>query len=162
GLKKAGDVVQTPFVDGHAAGSALWECKTGRPWGEAFVATLEKDMLARGAVLGVIVTDKLPSDKFKVQKKRRVFVIKPDAAKAFALIISMHPGELCERGEASDSNRAAASLWRYIQSPGFKKTLSDYAGESEALRVLQADLRSKIARHCERAEAIADRIDART
>jgi hypothetical protein len=156
----SGDTLQTPYLNGVACAPILWEKKTGCPWQEKFERTLKHDMLTRKCPMGVIVTDKPPSEKRENGKrKREVFIVRPEAVKPLASALSQYMQAVAAKGLAADDKGALQALRAYVLSPEFKKHITAYIEDAEAIRrITQKRLLTAVNGVIAEADEIAQRI----
>lgn len=131
---KGGDILHTVRVNGSAAGAILYECKKTDKWSNGFLKQVKKDMAARRANYGVVVTFALPKSARGFLVRSGVSFVHPYGALHLADVLRGSLIELYD-GQASPRklDKRLKALMLYIQGNRFKGAMRQIVGETEEL-----------------------------
>ena len=131
---KVGDILHTVKANGSAAGAILYECKKTDKWSNGFLKQVKRDMAARRANYGVVVTFALPKTARGFLVRSGVSFVHPYGALHLADVLRSSLIELYD-GSATPRklDKRLKALMLYIQGNRFKGAMRQIIGETEEL-----------------------------
>lgn len=131
---KGGDILHTVRANGGAVGAILYECKKTDKWSNGFLMQVKRDMAARRANYGVVVTFALPKSARGFLVRSGVSFVHPYGALHLADVLRGSLIELFD-GQASPRklDKRLKALMLYIQGNRFKGAMRQIISETEEL-----------------------------
>lgn len=131
---KGGDILHTVRDCNKPIGAILYECKKTEKWSNSFLKQVKRDMVARKADYGVVVTFALPKTARGFLVRSGITFVHPYGALYLAdtlrtSLIEVHQAKI----SPGKIERRLKDLMVYIQGNRFKGAMRQVIGETEEL-----------------------------